>query len=80
MPLSRELQSSIGKLCKNENGVSVMFEAARLSNNYVIVKKGLGHSKLIHCFPLHWKLEDMRAGGSLFIIHSQRLDIVAGHG
>ena len=40
----------------------------------------LGHSKLIHCFPLHWKLEDMQAGGSLFIIHSQRLDIVAGHG
>ena len=39
MPLSRELQSSIGKLCKNESGSH--FEAARLSNNYVLVNKGL---------------------------------------
>ena len=33
----------------------------------------IGHSKLIHCYPLHRKLEGMRAGGSLFIIHYQRL-------
>ena len=50
--------------CKNALTIHVLLgECTHFVTS--ISSYGIYHSKLIHCFPLHWKLEDVRAGGSL---------------